>query len=122
MCYQRFGLEILPGCTGTSDPAYETEDFCVYRPPDYLLWVAKDVNLTAGDAPLGPCEGDCDGDGDCAGELICEKRGGYETVPGCRGMGRWNFHYCRWPDGYRGGTAGPTAGPTDAVSYSPSFA
>ena len=37
--------------------------------------------------PLGQCQGDCDSDEECAGDLICYKRDGYEEVPGCVGAG-----------------------------------
>jgi hypothetical protein len=33
------------------------------------------------------CEGDCDSDSDCAGDLICLQRDGFEAVPGCSGEG-----------------------------------
>ena len=33
--------------------------------------------------PLAMCEGDCDYDSDCKGDLICFERNGDESVPGC---------------------------------------
>eukprot|EP00986_Skeletonema_menzelii_P017166 scaffold17956_cov69-Skeletonema_menzelii.AAC.1 len=47
-------------------------------------------------APLGECEGDCDGDRQCAGDLICHKRDANEEVPGCSGGGsdESNADYC----------------------------
>ena len=35
--------------------------------------------------PLSLCEGDCDSDADCDGDLVCFKRDGGEAVPGCSG-------------------------------------
>ncbi len=35
----------------------------------------------------GRCEGDCDYDSDCEDGLICFRRDGFETVPGCTGAG-----------------------------------
>jgi hypothetical protein len=35
--------------------------------------------------PLGKCEGDCDVDTDCAGNLVCFKDNTQATVPGCSG-------------------------------------
>lgn len=35
--------------------------------------------------PLGLCEGDCDRDADCKGNLVCYQRGANESVPGCSG-------------------------------------
>lgn len=43
--------------------------------------------------PLGNCEGDCDEDGHCDGELKCFFRRGLETVPGCTGEGVENNDY-----------------------------
>ena len=33
------------------------------------------------------CEGDCDNDSDCEGNLICAQRSGFEAVDGCSGEG-----------------------------------
>lgn len=35
--------------------------------------------------PLGLCEGDCDRNSDCEGDLVCFQRNPGEEVPGCRG-------------------------------------
>ena len=35
----------------------------------------------------GECEGDCDDDNDCAGDLVCTQRSGSEAVQGCSGEG-----------------------------------
>jgi len=35
--------------------------------------------------PLGACQGDCDSDADCAGNLVCHQRGTFEAVPTCLG-------------------------------------
>lgn len=39
------------------------------------------------DFPLGLCEGDCDNDSECLGNLSCFQRDGTEPVPGCAGVG-----------------------------------
>ena len=33
------------------------------------------------------CEGDCDSDSDCVGDLVCRQRSGNEAVSGCTGEG-----------------------------------
>jgi len=33
------------------------------------------------------CEGDCDSDAGCAGDLVCFLRDDFESVPGCSGNG-----------------------------------
>jgi len=53
-----------------------------------------------GPGPLQACQGDCDGDGDCAGSLRCFQRSGYESVPGCGGYGIWGFDYCYDPSSW----------------------
>lgn len=35
--------------------------------------------------PLQRCEGDCDRDSDCAGDMVCHQRDAYEFVPNCAG-------------------------------------
>ena len=40
-----------------------------------------------GDYLCGECEGDCDSDSDCEGDLVCHRRSGEEAVPGCAGEG-----------------------------------
>ena len=35
----------------------------------------------------GLCEGDCDDDTDCEGDLVCVERDGFEAVAGCTGEG-----------------------------------
>ena len=46
---------------------------------------------------LQVCEGDCDHNSDCAGDLRCFKRGALEDVPGCSGKGISNYDYCVRP-------------------------
>jgi hypothetical protein len=43
--------------------------------------------------PLAICEGDCDVDGDCAGDLVCYQRDS-GRVPGCSGTPSSNLDYC----------------------------
>jgi hypothetical protein len=44
--------------------------------------------------PLGLCEGDCDGDSDCAAGLVCHQRSGTDPVPSCAGRGTTATDYC----------------------------
>lgn len=46
---------------------------------------------------LGLCEGDCDGDYDCEGDLVCHQRDGTRKVPGCAGSGTADRDYCVKP-------------------------
>lgn len=44
--------------------------------------------------PLGLCQGDCDSDQDCWGNLKCFQRDGTEEVPDCPGLGKSGSDYC----------------------------
>jgi surface protein len=46
---------------------------------------------------LGICEGDCDSDSHCAGNLICFQRGSNEPVPGCSGTFTSGWDVCVKP-------------------------
>ena len=52
-----------------------------------LLYSAADGESGVPGYPLGECEGDCDFDAECAGDLICYTRRDLEPVPGCVGGG-----------------------------------
>jgi hypothetical protein len=82
-CFNRGGLEPVPGCSGTGINNY---DYCVY--PE-LNSIAVSPTET-----LQVCEGDCDRDSDCAPGLKCFQRSALEAVPGCRGTGINNYDYC----------------------------
>eukprot|EP00941_MAST-03F_sp_MAST-3F-sp1_P001626 g1626.t1 len=43
---------------------------------------------------LGLCEGDCDGDQNCQGNLHCHHRNDFSPIPGCSGVGHGAFDYC----------------------------
>ena len=45
------------------------------------------------------CEGDCDDDSDCSGDLLCFQRdeGDTDPVPGCSGSFWLDFDYCYNP-------------------------
>jgi hypothetical protein len=104
-----------------------------------------DEDLPAENFPLGECEGDCDGDGDCAvrqllsssyrvvieasrishfwawlfrflqGSLLCFQRDSTEAVPGCSGEGQSRKDYCYDPNP----DSSPTAAPIDPNSGPP---
>jgi hypothetical protein len=128
-CYRRLAgddITKIPGCTTTNvaELTNDASDYC-YNPNDSIVpktptkpsspvkapvssptkvirgtilfvgedWVPKDAY------PLGICEGDCDGDYDCAGELVCHQRQkGENTVPGCTGQDTTTRDYCIHPN------------------------
>ena len=62
--------------------------------------VDKGWSPSDSDLPLGICEGDCQRDHDCDGELICFHRVHQEPVPGCVSGGSAdisNYDYCVQP-------------------------
>ena len=74
--------------------------------------------------PLTLCQGDCDNDDECAGDLICHQREPFEAVPGCTGgqseSGRTDF--CIRPPVF---TASPTVSssptPLPTISSAPTL-
>jgi Bacterial Ig domain len=62
-----------------------------------LLTVAADGKLGVPGFPLQECQGDCDNDDECAGDLICFQREGTEVVPGCIGVALEETDYCIKP-------------------------
>jgi hypothetical protein len=47
--------------------------------------------------PLSACQGDCDSDDQCIGDLQCRERDNFELVPGCIGPGEKGKDYCTDP-------------------------
>ena len=116
VCYRRKDMESVPGCSGAGGPAdLASRDYCCNRPYNYLFLIGGDA------VGLGLCEGDCDADEDCDGNLICFQRSGWTEVPGCLGEGRRGYDYCRLPD--PSPTVAPTVStqPTPTSSTQPSF-
>ena len=68
------------------------KDYCVQPPPPpapsstslELVYLNPECS---GSQPCQRCQGDCDGDDQCAGNLVCFQRNDYTPVPGCRGDG-----------------------------------
>ena len=47
------------------------------------------------------CQGNCDGDSDCASGLKCFQRDGYTAIPDCWGSGKDDWDYCAHDDSVR---------------------
>ena len=85
ICFQRDeGTDPVPGCSGTGTGS---DDYCVIRLPNMLFDIDNEVNLVE-------CEGDCDEDEDCIGDLVCQQRVDFEEVLGCLGKGEQGTDYC----------------------------
>jgi len=97
ICAQRGNYEPVLGCTGHE--THKTNDYCYGRPHENYLWSVGNDGVPANSFPMNACEGDCDDDSDCAGDLECFKRGirSHEPVPGCEGRGSGGEDYCYDP-------------------------
>ena len=84
-CFRRSGdsVSAVPGCAGTGVPGH---DYC-YEPEDNHLRLRSTQCST--ENPCQLCEGDCDNDFQCSGDLLCYQieTGAFEAVPGCIGVG-----------------------------------
>ena len=82
------GTENVPGCSwGLNYNTFrqENDDYC-FMPIKRLGQINYVGECSSSNGYLcGECEGDCDSDADCEGNLICSKRSGFEGVPGCIG-------------------------------------
>lgn len=100
-CFSRSRWQPVPGCEDESSQGTRGEDFCYEAPPGVLVHVRDNSGgggvTPASARPLSACEGDCDADDDCDGELTCFPRIDNEKVPGCRGSGKSGINYCHDP-------------------------
>lgn len=85
MCFKRTGTEVVPGCSGTGQSG---ADYC-YDAGATITTLREVGNngIPSSRFPMAACQGDCDTDSDCIGDLVCFQRGGLEEVPGCMGSG-----------------------------------
>ena len=63
------------------------------------------------------CQGDCDEDDDCEGDLVCFQRGKYDDVPGCSGIDSSRTDYCYDPSAQTSTTTqAPVPAPVPATA------
>jgi len=55
------------------------------------------VQTPPGAFPLGRCQGDCNSDDDCSGNLVCRQRDDDSPITGCNRRGAPGFDYCYSP-------------------------
>jgi hypothetical protein len=92
----------------------EGANYCYVPPPGRLV-----VTGTGPDLSLEKCEGHCEDDSDCAGELKCFKRLYLQEVPGCDGLGAVRMNYCYDPE-HVNEVEPPSLSPAASLSYFPS--
>ena len=106
VCQERKDDESVFGCTGTG---IDSVDYCIKPREGQLVKVADNragecacEKYPAAMFPLKRCQGDCDHNNDCDGDLICFERDSYEAVPGCSGKGISGTDYCVSPNDVNG--------------------
>ncbi len=95
-CFQRYGYTGVPGCSGRG---VRSHDYCYMPEQPPLVSRGGQPQTQAGfeNNKLKECEGDCDSDDHCEGDLKCFQRNRKEKVPGCRKGGsgdKWGHDYC----------------------------
>jgi hypothetical protein len=85
VCFHRSSTEDLardvPGCEGEYVGA-NSNDYCYSRPsPNFLHYVGDALGADS----YGLCEGGCDTDADCKGDLVCREGDGLTEIEGCDG-------------------------------------
>lgn len=87
VCFERDGNDAVPGCSGGSSDGSKT-DYCIRKRDDISNPIDPNdppVTFVSNPPKLGICDGDCDRDSDCGGDLVCFQREANEEVPGCHG-------------------------------------
>ena len=88
---------------------------CAYTGINYFLCDAPTYLVNFGNCEqCEECEGDCDNDDQCAGDLVCFYNGAGETnvPPGCHGTASNNWDYCYNKLPTENPTVDPTSMPT----------
>lgn len=97
-CFQRDGGEAVPGCNGGESVSIGT-DFCI-SPSGPIPLDSTTPQSTSRRWGKGLCEGDCDDDSDCAGDLVCYQRKKHDRAPPqCPNINtNTQIDYCVEPD------------------------
>jgi hypothetical protein len=94
VCFQRdLGTANVPGCNGDAN-MFIDDDFCILPETINTLVIVGDNGEDFLNFPMEACQGDCDRDADCKGDLKCFQRNAQQQVPGCIGVGESSFDYC----------------------------
>merc|ERR1711981_1101530 len=87
-CFQRNGRTQVPGCKAGGTGDTNNWDYCAKPFPKgstTLVDLGVSAHLLG---KLNQCQGDCDGDANCAAGLKCFQRNGRTAVPGCKAGGK----------------------------------
>jgi len=115
-CFQNTNDAVPPGCHGTvtsgMNYCYDASNSWPTPSPAWTTAAPEPAledlgwYISANDLPLDECQGDCDSDDECDGDLVCYQSDYGDTVPGCSGTASNNYQYCY------SGTPYPTLYPT----------
>jgi hypothetical protein len=93
-CFQRNGLQRVPGCSNRGNSKKtKSVDFCYDATAGNNMGMKHHNLVVKGwsgcktTAPCAMCEGDCDNDKECTAPLKCFQRNGLQKVPGCSNRG-----------------------------------
>lgn len=78
----------------------------------FLLITVGNDGIPENAFPLKMCQGDCDRNNQCEGDLVCYQRYDDRPVPGCQGIGTSGRDYCTHPSFIPESTPYPTSQPT----------
>ena len=102
-CFLRMGSEKVPGCFGSGTAG---SDYCYQSSTSSTSFTSTSSSVIKNifgrlrasgcskDRPCGVCEGDCDNNDECAGNLICKLKDGPGVVQGCSGYDPSNTDFC----------------------------
>jgi hypothetical protein len=105
-CFQRNGMQPIPGCASGGKMDRRGYDFCYFTSTGNNMGltthevVNKGVSGCSNTKRCGLCQGDCDSDLECAPSLKCFQRNGLQPVPGCNMVKQGNrrgFDFCFFP-------------------------
>lgn len=92
-CFRRPGEDNreVPGCSGRGE---EGQDYCWVPQDGYIIVRAQQCNDKE---PCVECQGDCDNDDECEGDLACYQSDGDTAIPGCKGKIQSGLDFCYKP-------------------------
>lgn len=92
---EEFGDDVFDKWVDCSGEAQGQVNYCYHSKPYAELTIVPDAGANCGKGVIcTACQGDCDNDGECAGNLKCFQRSSFERVPGCVGRGIEGRDYC----------------------------
>ena len=118
LCFLRSDSTAVPGCESGGDGDISGYDYCFDR-EIYNTALLNHGSSGSSDGTMGLCEGDCDSDDDCTGDLQCFFRDDTTPVPGCLTGGdadESDYDFCY---NASDATGAPSALPTTSSAPSP---